>query len=142
MNYKKLDVPLFPATIVLIVGSDNKAICKKFPALATYLPSSKELFGFSAWSYLDSKHKGKSLAINAFYLILNDDSLFDITPGVVAHEANHIKDFILEYVGETSNPPETSSYLIQWIVDETTKFLENVRKKKTSNRVSRKRKSS
>lgn len=59
------------------------------------------------------------------YLTLNISRKGFPTPGIIAHEAKHLVNFIFNDVGVELNifNDETEAYLLGWIVDEIHKLL-------------------
>ena len=140
MKSKKIDVPLFPGQLIIILSNDWEECCKKYPRLRPHIQDSG-LYGHTIWSSHKGKFKGKDLDLTTFFIILNPhDKTHDITTGVLAHEATHFSQMVLEYVGqELEKAWEVQAYLVQWCVDELVKFITDEEKK---DKISRRKKSS
>jgi len=56
---------------------------------------------------------------NAYLVLLNFDHLQSITYGMIAHEANHLTDYIIDSIGQIVDPQnnEYSAYLLEWITN-------------------------
>lgn len=62
---------------------------------------------------------------NSYLAVFNFDHLQSITYGMIAHEANHIVDFIIDSIGQVVDPQnnEYSAYLLEWL---TNKFFQHL----------------
>jgi hypothetical protein len=45
------------------------------------------------------------------------DKVLPKMPGVIAHEAEHVIDYLYEHIGETRVTEEIRAYLIQWVTE-------------------------
>jgi len=56
---------------------------------------------------------------NSYLILLNFDHIQSITYGMIAHEANHIVDFIMDSIGQVVDPQnnEYSAYLLEWLTN-------------------------
>lgn len=57
---------------------------------------------------------------NSYLVLFNFDHLQSITYGMIAHEANHLTDYIIDSIGQVVDPQnnEYSAYLLEWITNE------------------------
>ncbi len=56
---------------------------------------------------------------NSYLALLNFDHLQSITYGMIAHEANHIVDYVIDSIGQEVDPQnnEYSAYLLEWMTN-------------------------
>lgn len=56
---------------------------------------------------------------DSFLLLFNLNHVQTITYGMIAHEVNHVVDFIMDAIGQKVDPNnnEYSAYLVEWIVN-------------------------
>jgi hypothetical protein len=56
---------------------------------------------------------------DSFLLLFNINHIQSLTYGMIAHEVNHVVDFIMEAIGQKVDPNnnEYSAYLVEWLVN-------------------------
>lgn len=113
---KELEIPLYSGKLVLGLSNDLKKVRKAFDKDVV---GENELFASS----LHCNYKGKE----AFGIILNfwNTERNQVTYGVIAHEAVHIANFIMNsrgFIPDFEND-EAQAYLVNWIVDELVIFI-------------------
>jgi hypothetical protein len=113
---KSIKVPLYSGYFDIIVMDETN----KFDNLYLDKFNREEVFGHSIQTRL-IKTK-----ITHFVMVLNFNSNYPITHGIISHESLHITSFILDHIGQDfyHNNHEDFSYLIQWITDQVYIFLE------------------
>ena len=62
---------------------------------------------------------------NSYFILINFDHLQSITYGMIAHEANHIVDYIIDSIGQKVDPQnnEYSAYLLEWTTNTIFKHI-------------------
>lgn len=111
---KKYKIPLYDhMTITIAITNDMQLGFKKITGQPREDPSVGLFF-----------HSGG----NDCWIILNTADLYGHTldAGMIAHEALHATNYILEYIGMelTEQSEESYTYLLQWIVNESHKLLD------------------
>lgn len=56
---------------------------------------------------------------DSFLLLFNLNHIQSLTYGMIAHEVNHVVDYIMEAIGQKVDPNnnEYSAYLVEWLVN-------------------------
>lgn len=111
---KSIKVPLYVGRFDIVITDnvdDYEKVYNKF--------GKDEVFGHSI------ETSCKKSNYTHFVMVLNFNSNYKITHGIIAHEALHITSFILDRVGQEFDPNnhECFTYLIQWVTNEVYKFI-------------------
>lgn len=112
---KTIYEPIYDSYLTFIVSNDRVKLVKKHGV---------DLFDDYAQSSKTPK-KVKGISKRGYTLIFCGESkvtplLFDI----ITHEADHIRDFIMEDIGEDAHwVSESKAYLAGWIARELSKFI-------------------
>ncbi len=120
MKIKKIKVPLYRVNFWIVIAKDFDLANKHYKIDLEAPPLDH---GQSATSYLDH---GKHLVMVIVRENYRDD------PGVIAHEASHLTDYVFEMrniLHDLSND-EPYAYLLEWFMDEMWKFCSQKRAKK------------
>ena len=115
LHKKVLNIPLYKGKFIIILSNDAKlvkTVIKNFDHDDVY--GHAHIDEYNGWS--------------GYFVVLNFHYDFKgITHGVIAHEAIHVANFILDdrdVVADWSNV-EPQTYLAQWITDEIYKFIKS-----------------
>ncbi len=117
---KATRVPLYLGMLVVVI-SDEKDKCIELTNERMFLDY-KEIFATAAYG----TYKGSQ----GFFVFLNpNNTRSKVTRGVVAHEAVHAANFILEDRGVIADfvNDEPQAYLMGWIVDQIYKTFDKVK---------------
>jgi len=116
--YKKaINIPIYRGKFVIVITNSVKRIQKH---ISNFWEDgeTKDLYAHSFY--------GSYQGTQGFYMILNfDNSYRKIYHGVIAHEAIHLAQRIVTMRGvklDVEND-EPVAYLVEWITDETYKFI-------------------
>ncbi|WP_374440543.1 hypothetical protein [Epilithonimonas sp.] len=109
MKTKKINIPIYYGTLILIKDEDFTAVNKK------YNHNIPESYGAVSFENKEAK--------NFEYVVV----MVNTNISLIAHEAVHICNFIFKNVGIEldRNNDEPQAYLVGWIVDEIEKFLKS-----------------
>lgn len=104
-------IPLYAGELIIIKG-ECAEICQEYD-----LP---DMHGSSAFAFHSPLENGYSRFGIAF--------IDSFTPGVIAHEALHATHFIFKdrHIDCDLENDEPQAYLLEWIVNECHKFLQDV----------------
>ena len=109
---KKLKVPVYRYSLwIVISGSIIKSIDAVEDLIDKVIAHPKEKNALSAYTYGYQDHDGKTRVI----VFLKNN----VSPGTIAHEANHAKNIILSWSGvkPSFTNDESESYYLEYIVD-------------------------
>ena len=122
----KIKVPIYGSNVNIIYNTEDTVspILEIYPELERFFEPVESAFSHALLLYRGNKVKTKQ-----HYIIISDNSLIQSTPGVIAHECFHITSFILGDKGLHLNEgsEEAYTYLLGYLVDEVTKYIEKWR---------------
>lgn len=113
-HIKTIQVPIWDTKIQIVLSNDTEKIEKKFPEIK--------------WDYLYARSiHGALNGFTCFFIVLNLHNEYKkIRHGIIAHEALHITNYIMELcsVDGDLNNDEPLTYTLSWITDQVYKFLQ------------------
>lgn len=75
-------------------------------------------------SKIDVRYDGEMFERNCTFITFKVSAYDTITYGMLCHEAEHVRQFVWNIIGETENSgDETKAYYIHWVVDSVIKLL-------------------
>lgn len=119
------DVPLYPRKLWVAIGQDTKQIYQKLTLSGARKPALPNAVAVTT----SARDKDDYAGILIWIIYTNE-----LTPGVLAHEAMHAVDYVMndihngEHRYEDAN--ETDAYLLEWFVDTANKCFVEYKKKK------------
>lgn len=121
---KRETVPLYGSQLIIIVTDcptniKNKKGEKIFPTIV----HDKDGYGASVQGQAND-------GTNYIWMFIHELCPDYKKYGVIAHESEHVKDYVFEQVGIEGNDSETNAYLLQWIFEAAYFFVMNVKKTK------------
>jgi len=119
MRIKKLKIPIYNYRFTLIESSDAEEMERYFRNMKLKF-SRRELYAHA----IDHIRIEKGENWLCVYLVLNRKNKFNkMSHSTIAHEAEHIADFIFDQIGCAHFDDEPHNYLTEYIVKTTNEFL-------------------
>ncbi len=120
MRIKKTKIPIYKTPLILI-ESNNLAKVKTYFKKIDYVFEDDSIFGHTIQHYLIKENK----KYNCIYVLFNRKNDYSkLKHSIIAHECNHIANFVFEYIGADSYSDEPYTYLVEYLVKEICNFLE------------------
>lgn len=122
LKAKETIIPIYDIMLTIIESDSNEELDV---FLRKYLEPKFKLHDSLArtvWAV----RKTKEVEHNCIYLIFDEGSKYGkIDEGIISHESLHACDYICQIIGDEYKPIEAMAYLLQYIVNEITKFLKS-----------------
>ena len=119
MRIKKLKIPIYNYRLTLIESSDSKELEEYFYKMKFKFVRS-ELYAHA----IDHIRIEKGERWLCVYLVFNRKNEFTkLSHSTIAHECEHIADFIFETIGVDHYNDEPHCYLVEYLVKATNEFL-------------------
>lgn len=120
LRAKETTIPIYDICLT-IIKTDNQKQFEKFMCKHDKKHHIK-IKKYNAVTYKSSR-KNKGNKKMCLYVLFHRKA--NITGGLISHESLHVCDYIWEYIQENDGQFETKPYLLEYIVNETTKFLKS-----------------
>lgn len=112
MKKKIIKIPLYRGLFIILISNSIDEINKLFPSFVD-----DDLYAHASMDYYRDEE--------AYIMVLNFNDSRPITNAVIAHEAFHLANFLADRRGiMRDNNDEPLAYLIEWMVEETHKFID------------------
>ena len=110
MRTKKVKIPIYYGTLIIIISNDYKEVAKRYD-----LKENVELYGAFVWSRFDKNNVSE-------FLICIDEK---VTNHLIAHEVVHLVNaiFLSKGIELDRHNDEPQAYLTGWVFNEIEKFL-------------------
>ena len=114
---KIMEFPIYRGMLCIIDTDERDKISEKYK-----IDLEDELFAFTLEHYVDTEIKD----CYCIFVILNTANPSKVTTGIIAHEAFHAANFLLNRRGHkfSYDNDEAHAYLVEWIAEEVQKFLD------------------
>jgi len=121
---KIIPIPIYNGFFSLIVTDDVKKLNKALPGLDHEAEADIYAHAFDHAGKLRKTKKGAKWRARTTTIILNvNDPISSMTHGFIAHEIEHVKDYIFQYVNIGNAELEPQAYLVGWLTDQVYKWL-------------------
>lgn len=114
MKIKKIDIGIYDFTVKILLDDDPDKMCS---LISTMYPEFQELDWDTQWFARTFGPYAGDCMLEDFQNVVVIALTDSWNPGLIAHEAYHATDKILEYCG--INDKEAFAYLLEWIVTKT-----------------------
>lgn len=103
-----IEIPIYKGNLIIMLTNDTSEVIARIMEW----DDDKEIFAHSIYTDWEGT--------SGYVVLLNFHHDVPITPGVIAHEAFHITEFILQTKGLplTEGSSEAYAYLIEWVTNQ------------------------
>ncbi len=108
--------------LICVIASDD--IDKAYEAFGFRVDDTENFIAQVTQSKIDVRQNGEMYKRSCTFITFKISASDPITYGVLCHEAEHVRQFVWNIIGETENSGgETKAYYIHWVVDSVIKLL-------------------
>lgn len=121
MKIKKINIPIYDFPLMFIETENVNDLYKLHESFKGFFDANSQLFA----STVNGSIKVKETDLKCIYIILNRKGSFkNLNIGTLAHEAQHVVDYVFEIIGQSlDDSEEPRAYLLEWVMNELCKFV-------------------
>jgi len=119
LEKQSIKLPIYPGNLTIICSNSAKKVKKVLPEFST-----SKIYGHTYFNVGNDNRSNFIIILDPTHKDFSDKGTGDIH-STIGHEAFHVSNFILSYIGHKSDidNDEVQAYLIDFIIKTVNKFL-------------------